>query len=187
MWLVEGFSDEELQRMQALMPLSDIELLARAREGDEYAIGALYLRHTSRWYWKARSWGLSDMDAEVYVGNVIEKVIAGILSFKFEDARARGWLARLEYNALVDLIRSIRPDLRPPTPVPPVGEDDDYEAALNRAYECAYARITAGEQAELGRKRGPGQPSNAYRAAFEHFVEEFGKCCRSERGGESVA
>jgi RNA polymerase sigma-70 factor (ECF subfamily) len=84
---------------------SDVELMARARGGEEAAFGEFVRRHTPAVHrWMARAVG--EQDAEDLTQEVFLKAFRGLARFR-GDAPPRAWLASIADNAVKNRYRAL--------------------------------------------------------------------------------
>lgn len=88
--------------------LSDEELLARARLGDERAVRAITLRYNRRLYRVARSILRNDSEAEDVVQETYVRAFTGLDLFRGEAAFGT-WLTRIAINDALGRLRRRRP------------------------------------------------------------------------------
>jgi RNA polymerase sigma-70 factor (ECF subfamily) len=94
-----------------LSPLSEPDLIERARGGDAEAFGALVEAHSDRVYGALRSFGLEAEEAEEVAQEVFVRAWRGLNGFEGR-ARLSTWLYRIAFNET-----QRRLSRRPPAPV----------------------------------------------------------------------
>jgi RNA polymerase sigma-70 factor, ECF subfamily len=94
-----------------LSPLSEPDLIERARDGDAEAFGALVEAHSDRVYGALRSFGLAAEEAEEVAQEVFVRAWRGMKVFEGR-ARLSTWLYRIAFNEA-----QRRLSRRPPAPV----------------------------------------------------------------------
>jgi RNA polymerase sigma-70 factor (ECF subfamily) len=101
----------ETRAGRALMtsPVTESEILQRARDGDQDAFRLLVERYTTKVFSLARSILGNDRDAEDVVQEVFFKVHRRLETFR-EDARFSTWLYRVTFNAAFDRVKKRRTD-----------------------------------------------------------------------------
>ena len=140
----------ESQTGRALMtpPVTESEILKRARDGDQDAFRLLVERYTSKVFGLARNILGNDRDAEDVVQDVFFKVHRRLETFR-EDARFSTWLYRVTFNAAFDRVKKRRADRailaedfqKLPVEAP---EDGPAEQATRRDLRSEVRRAMAG-------------------------------------------
>lgn len=88
--------------------LSDSELVAHARRGDEHAFRAIMERHNQRLYRVARTLLRDDSEAEDVVQETYLRAFAGLSGFRGESSLAT-WLTRIALNEALGRKRKQKP------------------------------------------------------------------------------
>jgi RNA polymerase sigma-70 factor (ECF subfamily) len=80
----------------------------RAKQGDEQALGYLYIRYSNNIYGYVRSIVRDDHDAEDVTQHVFAKLMTAIVKYNDRGVPFFAWLLRLARNVAIDHLRSIR-------------------------------------------------------------------------------
>ena len=132
--------------------MSEHELIARARAGDEEAFAQLVRAHADRVYVALRRFGLDAIEAEEVAQEVFVRAWRGLGRFQ-ERAQLSTWLYRIAFNEAQRLLAR-----RPPPRAEPDPEDRDPVASLReaelfgpeaRALDSEFEAVLARALAEL--------------------------------------
>lgn len=129
-------------------PMSEHELIARARTGDEEAFAELVRAHADRVYGALRRFGLDAAEADEVAQEVFVRAWRGLDRFQ-ERAQLSTWLYRIAFNEAQRFLARrppprAEPDREGPDPVASLSEavnvgpearalDREFEAMLERA------------------------------------------------------
>lgn len=133
-------------------PTTELELISRARDGDEAAFGELVTRHADRVYGTLRRFGLDANEAEEVTQEVFLRAWRGLARFE-QRAQFSTWLYRIAFNEA-----HRRLSKRGPPPAEPDSGGDDPVSGLpdrhqlgpvSRALEREFEDVLRDGLAEL--------------------------------------
>src|SRR5690606_18653358 len=125
--------------------MTERELIERARNGEDSAIRALYLRHAPRVYATVRRLAGDDALAEDWAQEAWVRAIRALPSFR-GDAQFSTWLHRIAVNSALhgQRWRTRRTSNEIPLPVTVSSEQRQDRPVLRVAIERALERLPAG-------------------------------------------
>jgi RNA polymerase sigma-70 factor (ECF subfamily) len=139
--------------------MSEHELIARARAGDEQAFAQLVRAHADRVYLALRRFGLDAVEAEEVAQEVFVRAWRGLGRFQ-ERAQLSTWLYRIAFNEAQRLLAR-----RPPPGPEPQPEGDDPVASLAGAEHLSPEARALDREFEAVLKRALAELPAHWRAA----------------------
>ncbi|HEY8548726.1 MAG TPA: sigma-70 family RNA polymerase sigma factor [Vicinamibacterales bacterium] len=138
-----------------------VELVERARDGDENARRRLYTLHVDRVFRTVRGMLRSDADAEDVTQDALLTVLTSLHRYTPRtDARFAAWVTTIAVNTARRRFRRRRPELTPTgalpdTPAPPTDPDDQIDRARQRhALLVALGELSERERAIVSLRYG---------------------------------